>query len=91
MHDKENKVRVTRLGYHYSASETHLMPQFPKTEATVLSSFISIKRNRNEDLDDFYSSEKSTLLSLLSSAWCFETPSLKPSASIFVDIVLTSI
>lgn len=65
-------MKVSKLGYHYSVPSaplsdlgfpsplTHSRPQFPKTEATVLSPFISIKRNRNEDLDDFYSSEKST-------------------------------
>lgn len=67
-------MKVSTLEYPCSASSapfllsdlgfpsllTHSMPQFPKTEATVLSSFISIKRNINEDLEDFYSSKKST-------------------------------
>lgn len=61
MRDYENEVKVSTLGYHYSASSvpfplsdlglpsplTQSMPQFPKMEAKVLSSFISIKRSIN--------------------------------------------
>lgn len=85
-----HEVRVKRLRHQYHASRLssdlgilHSMPQFSKTEITVSSSFVSTKRNASEDLQNLYSSKKSTCLSQLSSAWFFQIPSLMSSTCMF--------